>query len=110
MGLPRGSAAAARRTLAGRSCRGRFGRLRLSLWWFVWTTTGWLAFFVVMSVTAGHGPWLQMALAWLMVSGVTFGVLLPFLVLSLANGFYLGRLMELLHLEDPAPAEPEKIS
>ena len=96
--------------LAGRSCRERFGLLRLSLWSLVWIIAGWLAFFVVMSVTAGHGPWLQMALAWLMVSGVTFGVLLPFLVLSFANGFYRERLKELLRLEDPAQAEPEKIS
>jgi hypothetical protein len=63
-----------------------------------------------MSVTAGHDAWLQMALAWLMVSGVTFGVLLPFLVLSFANGFYRERLKELLRLEDPAQAGPEKIS
>ena len=96
--------------LAGRSCRGRFGRVRLSLWSLVWIVAGWLAFFVVMSVTAGHGPWLQMALAWLMVSGVTFGLLLPFLVLSFANGFYRERLKELLRLEDPAQAGPEKIS
>jgi hypothetical protein len=96
--------------LAGRSCRGRFGRLRLSLWSLVWVTSGWLAFLVVMSVAAGHGPWLQMVMAWLMVSGVTFGVLLPFLVLSFANGFHRERLKELLRLEDPAQAEPEKIS
>ena len=96
--------------LAGRSCRGRFGRLRLSLWSLVWIIAGWLAVFVVMSVTAGHGPWLQMALAWLMVSGVTFGLLLPFLVLSFANGFYRERLKDLLRLEDPAPAGPERIS
>jgi len=37
--------------------------VRLSLWSLVWITAGWLAFFVVMSVTAGHGPWLQMAQA-----------------------------------------------
>jgi hypothetical protein len=51
-----------------------------------------------------------MALAWLTVSGVTFGLLLAFLVLSFANGFYRERLKELLHLEDPAPAEPEQVS
>jgi len=80
------------------------------LWWFVWITAGWLAFCVVMSMAAGHGPWLQMALAWLMVSGVTFGVLLPFLVLSFANGLYRERLKDLLRLEDPAQAGPEEHS
>lgn len=101
---------ASRHSLAGRSCHGRFGRLRLSLWSLVWITTGWLAFCVVMSVAAGHGPWRQMVLAWLTVSGVTFGLLPPFLVLSFANGFYRERLKELLGLEDPAPAEPEEHS
>ena len=96
--------------LAGRSCRGRFGRLRLSLWSLVWIMAVWLAFFLVMSVTAGHGPWLQMAQAWLMASGVTFGVLLPFLVLSFANGLYRERLKDLLRLEDPAQAGPEEHS
>ena len=31
-------------------------------------------------------------------TGITFGVLLPFLVLSFANGFYRERLKGLLHL------------
>ncbi len=34
------------------------------------------------------------------MSGITFGVLLPFLVLSFANGFYRKRLKGLLHLGD----------
>ena len=33
-----------------------------------------------------------------MAAGITFGVLLPFLVLSFANGFYRERLKGLLHL------------
>jgi hypothetical protein len=38
------------------------------------------------------------------ISGVTFGALLPFLVLSRANGFHRERLKSLLGLEDAPPS------
>jgi hypothetical protein len=51
-----------------------------------------------------------MLLALLVFSGVTFALLLPFVALSFANGFYRQRLKEVLRLEEPAPAEPENRS
>lgn len=96
--------------LAGWSCRARFSRLRFSWWSFVWLLAGCLAACVVMSLTEGRGPWLQMLLALLVFSAITFALLLPFLVLSFANGFYGQRLKEVLRLEEPAPAEPENRS
>jgi hypothetical protein len=93
--------------LAAWSCRGRFGWLRLSWWSFVWLMAGCLAACVVMSLTEGRGPWLEMLLAVLVFSAATFALLLPFLVLSFANRFYRERLKEVLRLEDPAPAELE---
>jgi hypothetical protein len=94
--------------LAGWSCRGRFARLRLSLWSFLWLVAGWLACLVVIALVEGPGTVLEMALGLLMLSGVTYALLLPFLILSFTNGFYRQRLKEVLRLEDPAPAEPEK--
>ena len=38
-----------------------------------------------------------------MMAGFSFGVVLPFLVLSFANGFYRERLKGLLHLGAAAP-------
>jgi len=97
-------------SLAGWSCRGQFSRLRLSLWSIVWVMAVCLAACVVMSLAEGRGPWLDMLLALLVFSGVTFALLLPFVALSFANGFYRQRLKEVLRLEEPAPAEPENRS
>ncbi|HEY5915179.1 MAG TPA: hypothetical protein VJA21_31690 [Verrucomicrobiae bacterium] len=92
--------------LAGWTCGRRFGPLRLLLWAFVWLFAGWATFFIVMSLAAGHGPWLEEAVALLIFSGVSFGLLLPFLILSLTNAFYRERLKEVLHLAEPARPTP----
>jgi hypothetical protein len=82
--------------LAGWSCRSRYDRRRLSLWLIVWIMAGWLAVFVVMSMIEKPGPLMEMATAFAIFCAVSFGVLLPFLLLSFANAFYGERLKELL--------------
>ncbi len=89
--------------LAGWSCRRQFDRRRLLLWLILWIMAGWLAVFAVMSLIEGPGPLLDMGTAFAIISAVTFGSLLPFLLLSCANAFYRERLKELLRLADAAP-------
>jgi hypothetical protein len=64
---------------------------------------GWLVVFVVMSRIERPGPLLEMATAFAIFCGLSFGLLLPFLLLSFANAFYRQRLQELLQLAVPAP-------
>ena len=64
---------------------------------------GWLAVFVVMSMIEKPGPLLEMATAFAIFCAVSFGLLLPFLLLSFANAFYRERLKELFRLADAAP-------
>ena len=89
--------------LAGWSCRSRYARRRLSLWLILWIMAGWLVVFVVMSRIERPGPLLEMATAFAIFCVVSFGLLLPFLLLSFASAFYRERLMELLRLADAAP-------
>jgi hypothetical protein len=89
--------------LAGWSCRRRYEWRRFALWLVLWIMSGWLAVFVVMSRIERPGPLLEMATAFVIFCAVSFGVLLPFLLLSFANAFYRERLKELLRLADAAP-------
>jgi hypothetical protein len=89
--------------LAGWSCRSRYEWRRFALWLILWIMAGWLAVFVVMSMIERPGPLLEMATAFAIFSAVSFGLLLPFLLLSFANAFYRERLKELLRLADAAP-------
>ena len=89
--------------LAGWSCRRQYDRRRFWLRLILWITTGWLAVFVVMSMIEKPGPLLEMATAFAIFCAVSFGLLLPFLLLSFANAFYRERLKELLRLDDAAP-------
>jgi hypothetical protein len=89
--------------LAGLVCRGRYGWLRLSLWLVAALVVLWLLvigpFFVVAVISSGGNvPLLALLPVVGVASGITFGVLLPFLLLSFANGFYRERLKALLHL------------
>jgi hypothetical protein len=58
-----------------------------------------------MSVIEGPGPLLEMAFALVIISAVSFGLLLPFLLLSFANGFYHARLLEALRLAEGATGQ-----
>jgi peptidoglycan/LPS O-acetylase OafA/YrhL len=94
--------------LAGWSCRKKYGWWRLSLWLLLWIMAGWLVFFALMSVIEGPGTLPEMAAGLVMISAVSFALLLPFLVLSFANAFYRTRLQEVLRLSQPVPlAGPE---
>jgi UPF0716 family protein affecting phage T7 exclusion len=55
--------------------------------------------------TGGRQPVSELAVPVLVVAGLGFAVLLPFLVLSFANGLYRQRLIQMLSLA-PAPAPP----
>ena len=90
-------------SLAGLVCRGRYGWLRLSFWVVAALVVVWLLvigpFFVIAVISSGGNvPMLAIFAVVGVPTGITFGVLLPFLVLSFANGFYRERLKGLLHL------------
>jgi hypothetical protein len=88
--------------LAAWSCRDRYGRLRLSLWRVLWIIVGWIVVLAAMSLQR-HGPLLLMTMDLLALSGITFVLLMLFLMLSFANPFFRERLEKLLRLEDAAP-------
>ena len=89
--------------LAGWSCRRRYDWRRFSLWLILWLMACWLAAFAVVSMIFRPGPLLEMETTLLMVSAVSFGLLLPFLLLSFTNAFYRARLHEVLRLAEAAP-------
>jgi hypothetical protein len=97
-------------TLAGLACKGRYRPLRLCLWLLAALLVVWLLvmgpfFIVAMIFNSGHVPVLDFVGVVLSVVAISFGVLLPFLILSFANAFYRARLKDLLHLgrEMPPP-------
>ena len=97
-------------SLVGLVCRRRYGWLRLSLWLMAAVVVVWLVvigpFFLIAVISSGGNVPLVAVFGVVGVAaGITFGVLLPFLVLSFANGFYRERLKGLLHL-GAAPTPP----
>jgi hypothetical protein len=84
--------------LAGWSCRRGYNRGRLALWLILWIMAGWFAVFVVMSRIERPGPLLEMAKAFVIFCAASFGLVLPFLLLSFANAYYLERLKKILRL------------
>jgi hypothetical protein len=95
-------------TLAGLVCRGRYGWVRLSLWLIAALVGVWLVIigpFFLVARFASHGDVPMTAIIGLVLiaSGITFGVLLPFLALSCVNRFYRERLKRLLHLDGTTP-------
>ncbi len=90
-------------SFAGLLCRGRYGWLRLSLWLALSLLVAWLLVIVPLALLAmiasgGRVPLAQFLVVMPGAAVLTFGVMLPFLVLSFANGFYRKRLKGLLHL------------
>ncbi len=109
-------------TLAGLFCRGRYGWLRLTLWLVAALAVLWLLaigpFLLVEMISSRRGVRLGELFGVVGVAtGITFGAMLPCLVLSYVNGFYRERLKGLLHLggaeapppviAPPMPAVPE---
>jgi hypothetical protein len=98
--------------LAGLACRGRYCWLRLSLWLMAALMMVWLLVigpFFAIALISGGGSVPVLALVGFVggAVGITFGVILPFLVLSFTNGFYRERLKGLLHLGNVA--QPPRI-
>ncbi len=104
------SASAVALSLAGLLCRSRYGAVRLSLWLmilFLATALLALAPFAIFAIIAGQGgpTLLQFLTIIAIMAAIGFGAMLPFLVLSFANGFYAERLKNLLHVR-PGTAPP----
>ncbi len=98
-------------TLAGLVCRGRYGLLRVTLWFLAALAVLWLLvigpfFLVAMISSQGQVPLWALFTGVGASTGLTFGVMLPFLVLSFVNGFYRERLKALLHMGDTAAPPP----
>ena len=99
--------------LTGWSCRRRSGGVRVSLWlllwlWMVWTVVA--ALFVgVLAIFFHNGfEWMGLLVGAIMLSLLSFAVILPFLILSFTSSFYRERLKNLLRLPAvvSAPAAP----
>ena len=110
-------------TLAGLVCRKRYGCWRVGLWLMAALVLVWLLvlapIFAITMMASHSGPpvWVIFAVTGV-ATGITFGTLLPFLVLSFASGFYRERLKDLLHLggatappviTPPMPAVPAAV-
>lgn len=94
--------------LAGLACRGRYRAASLYLWMFVFLLGLWLVvtapFYVIAAmVSSGRAPWLEFFCGILMLAGISFATVLPFLILSSANSFFRERLKALLHMERQTP-------
>jgi hypothetical protein len=95
-------------SLAGLLCRRRYGWLRLVLWVIAALAVVWLLVigpFFLAAVISSHGSVPVVAIFPVLgvAGGFTFGVLLPFLLLSFCNRFYRERLKALLHLGGAEP-------
>jgi len=96
--------------LAGRLCRGRYRPVNLALWLAVSVVALWVLVaspFALLAAAAGNpGDWTELAQVILSFAALTYAVLLAFLVLAFANGFYRLRLIALLRLSDADAASP----
>jgi len=99
--------------LTGRMYRKRFSRLRVSLllplWlWVMWLVVGCLLSCVVMIASGGSFDWTGLLVGPIVLSLVSFAVILPFLILSFVCSFYHERIKNLLRLPiaDSSPAAP----
>ena len=98
-------------SLAGLICRRQYRPFALTLWAAVFIMALWLVisapFFVIALVSSGgEAPWLEFVGFILAFAALTFGVILPFLVLAFANGFFRERLKQLFHLGEATCPPP----
>ncbi|MCX6923213.1 MAG: hypothetical protein NT154_08400 [Verrucomicrobia bacterium] len=102
--------------LTGRICRRRFSRTRVSLWlpiwlWVMWMLAGSVVICVERVVFGGYLQWRSLLVVPIVLSLVSFAVILPFLILSFCTCFYRERFKDLLRLPaveaaPPAPPPP----
>jgi hypothetical protein len=91
-------------------CRSRFTRLRVALrlpfWLCILWVMAWGVFGCVMTFGfGGNSEWGALLMAVLLLSLISFVIILPFLILSFTSSFYGERLKSLLRLP-PADAAP----
>jgi hypothetical protein len=101
-------------SVAGWRCRRRWGAVRLTVTVAIVVVLLWLLillpFLVVgMVMVGGPVPWGELAGVLLLVSGLHFATLLPFLALSFCNSFFRQRLEVLLNLDHEVPALVEPL-
>ncbi len=99
--------------LTGWMCRKRFTcprvLFRLPFWlWVMWLVAGALLGCVMTFVIHDSFEWMGMLMGTLVLALVSFGIILPYLILSFASSFYRQRLKELLRLPtaDASPPAP----
>jgi hypothetical protein len=104
-------------TLVGLSVRRRFGRMRFLFWLAVCTVLAWTAFatpFAIFSLLGSAPEWGEFIIAVSVVSGITFALFLPFVLLAFFQPFYRDRFRDWLNLPQPAPpagmAVPAKLA
>lgn len=96
--------------LSGWRCRRRFRRWRFALWlplwlWVLWLAAGGLLAGIIVIDSGSGFEWLGYLMATVVFALVTYGMMLPFLILSFTCAFYRERLRVLLKVPEPA-AEP----
>jgi len=105
-------------SLGGLCSRHQYRPAALFLWLLLWLPVVALVlimpFFAFASLASGGGVlWGELLGGILILAGVCLGTLIPFLILSFANGFYRGRLQALLRLggdEAPPTLSPAAVS
>jgi hypothetical protein len=95
-------------SLAGLICRRQYRPFGLTLWLAVFIAGLWLVvsapFFIIAWVSSrGEAPWLEFVQTIVAFAALTFGMILPYLVLAFANGLFRERLKDLLHLHPASP-------
>ena len=94
--------------LVGCTCRKRLDCMRVSVWFpgcllALWLVAGSVMAGVLTFVSGGGFDWSASAIGSSVFTLVSFGVALPFLILSFACPFYRERLKSLLRLPPPEP-------
>ena len=99
--------------LTGWMCRKRFTcprvLFRLPFWlWVMWLVAGGMLGCVIAFVFHDHFEWAGMLMGTLVLALVSFGIILPYLILSFASSFYRNRLKDLLRMPtaDASPPAP----
>jgi hypothetical protein len=95
--------------LAGLLCRRRYRPLALCVWVLVMLLGLWVLtlspFFLIAGSQGAVLTLSAFAEPVLIIAGTCFGVVLPFLILSFSNGFYRGRLIQILRLAPELPPD-----
>jgi hypothetical protein len=99
--------------LTGLMCRKRFSRRRVSLWlalwvWVMWLVAGGLLACIMRLFFNDNFEWMGLLVAPLVLALVSFGMILPYLILSFTSSFYGERLKTVLRLPtiESSPAAP----